>query len=391
MADKINTWRAWKRSPKNRLFPLTPFACGQWGKRVRGHVYYFGPLDDPDAALDRWIERKDAILAGRAVEDTSGGITIGILCGAYLDHHNRRFARGKSSAYTVNDTKNASRRFLAAISPTRSVASLTPADFGRAVDHLYKIRKKTGDPLRPRTIKNRIMTIRDMFSWAVKNHLCDPPKYGSQYDPPGLIEIEAEQEENGLNRFFDRDDLLLLIHHAKKPLLVAILLGLNCGFYGEDTKSICLKHLNLTDPIPYHDFRRVKNNRKRKAVLWPETVEAVNQYLAIRKPAVETDRLLLTRFGLPFDPHRRGLNESFNTLCSKAGIKRHGVSVGSLRHTYGTIMDLVPDKKMVNLTMGHVDQSIQARVYSQLNLSELDRLKRVSDVVREWLFYGRIQ
>jgi hypothetical protein len=50
------------------------------------------------------------------------------------------------------------------------------------------------------------------------------------------------------------------------------------------------------------------------------------------------------------------------------------------------VVDLVPDQAMIDLTMGHTNKSLQKRVYSQLNLRELERLAKVADVVREWLY-----
>ena len=46
-------------------FPLTANGNGQWSKKIKGKVYYFGSWADPDAALKRYLEVKDDLLAGR--------------------------------------------------------------------------------------------------------------------------------------------------------------------------------------------------------------------------------------------------------------------------------------------------------------------------------------
>lgn len=41
---------------------------------------------------------------------------------------------------------------------------------------------------------------------------------------------------------------------------------------------------------------------------------------------------------------------------------------------------------MADLIMGHTSANMRRRVYRQFNLDELQRLKAVSDVARDWLY-----
>jgi hypothetical protein len=46
-------------------FPLTAPSSGLWCKKSRGKLYYFGPLTDSDATLEKYEAQKEALHAGR--------------------------------------------------------------------------------------------------------------------------------------------------------------------------------------------------------------------------------------------------------------------------------------------------------------------------------------
>ena len=80
------------KSPKNKLekpwsdFPLFSHANGQWAKKVRGKLWYFGLWADPVAAEQKWQNQKGDLRAGRTPREETGGLTVKALADRYLTH-----------------------------------------------------------------------------------------------------------------------------------------------------------------------------------------------------------------------------------------------------------------------------------------------------------------
>ena len=393
VAELVERYRKWKL--KNSSFPLTVHQNGQWAKKVRGKLFYFGVLSDPDGALSLWLREKDYLLAGQEPPTLNGGMTVKELCDKHMANAKKRAASGKLSQSSIRDYLAARNFLVEAGLFHKAICNLRPDHFSEANQLL------TTSKRRPRTQKNVIVSIRAIFNWGEKMGLYDDAViFGPEFAPPSLTDIEAEQEENGVVRFFDRELILDALEIADVKMKVAILLGINCAFYPSDTVSLTYQHVHLDSPIPYHDFRRVKTRRRRMAALWPETVAAIEKYTGCHRPQNDSDNILLSQDGTPYTKKsgHNNIIKSFNRLLEKAGGRPKGVSLGSLRHTYGTLMDLVTDTPMVDLTMGHTSgsvqgqarKSLQRRIYSQMNLKELERLKAVADVVHDWLYEGKI-
>ena len=63
-------------------FPLTAHNNGQWCKKIRGKVHFFGVWNDTEAALDNYLRVAADLHAGRqpSASIAQGGITIKHIC-----------------------------------------------------------------------------------------------------------------------------------------------------------------------------------------------------------------------------------------------------------------------------------------------------------------------
>src|SRR3954451_18442785 len=88
-------------------FPLFPHATGRWAKKIRGQMTYFGPWSDPDAALAKYLEQKDALHAGRKPREVSAGVTVKDLANAFLNAKRALLDAGELTERSWQDYKAA--------------------------------------------------------------------------------------------------------------------------------------------------------------------------------------------------------------------------------------------------------------------------------------------
>src|SRR5258708_16822458 len=81
-------------------FPLTAHPAGYWCKKIRGRLHYFGKWDDPDAALKKYLEQKEALHAGRAPRPDPDELTVKALVNAFLNHKDALLDAGDVSPRT---------------------------------------------------------------------------------------------------------------------------------------------------------------------------------------------------------------------------------------------------------------------------------------------------
>jgi integrase len=379
-ADPGKTTRPSKPHP---AFPLFPHATGQWAKKIRGKMYYFGVWADPDAALAKYLEQKDALHSGRTPRPDPEAVTVKAVVNAFLNSRRDRMDAGELSVRTWAKYREVADLLVGHLGKSRLVADLGPDDFTALKN---KMTRRWG-PLR---VADFVQHIRSIFKHAVDSDLVDRPvRFGPGFARPTAKVLRLHRAKRGV-KLFAAEEVRALLEAAGTPLRAVILLGINCGFGNADVGTLPLSALDLGRG--WLDYPRPKTGISRRCPLWPETVAALREALA-RRPEPKTPEhsglAFLSLRGTPLCSVREanrtdGVAAQFGALLRKLGIGgRKGLGFYALRHTFRTVADEARDQPAADFAMGH--ESPHMSTHYRERISDA-RLRAVAEHVRAWLF-----
>jgi integrase len=391
--------KAKKPKKPNPDFPLFPHATGRWAKKIKGRMVYFGPWDNPDAALEKYLKEKDALHAGRKPRDTTSGVTIEDLCNLFLIAKEDMVKSGELTKRSWSDYKAGCDLCVQHLGKGRLVADLDPDDFATLLKKIAK-RKNSPTGLGSTTLGNIVQRIRVVFKFAFDDGLIDRPvRYGQEFKRPSRKTVRIDRARKG-PKLFTAEEVRKLLNGATvqgeggpefievgKVMRAMVYLGINAGYGNADCGHLTQSVVDLDKGVI--DFPRPKTGIPRRAILWPETVQAIREALAVRpepKDPKHSNLVFITKYGLPWakDAPDQTLAKEFGKVLIALGINtRVGLGFYALRHTYRTVADETKDQPAVDYTMGH-EVAHMSSVYRETISDE--RLKAVSDYVRKWVF-----
>jgi integrase len=359
-------------------FPLFAHATRRWAKKIRGRMHYFGPWDDPDGALKKYLAERDALHAGRTPRPAPEGLTVKALVNAFLNHKQALVDAGELRARTWTEYKETCDEVVARFGKGRLVEDLGPDDFAALRTHMAK---RWG----PVALGNFIQRVRCLFKFAVDDGTLErTPRFGQGFRRPSKKTLRLEKAKKG-PRVFEAAEIRRMLDAAGQPLKAMILLGINAGLGNADCGGMPLCAVNLD--AGWIDYPRPKTGIPRRCPLWPETVQALREALASRpepKDPADAGLFFLTARGGRWHLDQPGtpIGDATRRLLARLGING-GRSFYTLRHTFRTVADEAKDQPAADYTMGH-EIPHMSTVYRE-RISD-DRLKAVSDHVRAWLF-----
>jgi integrase len=346
-------------------------------------MHYFGPWDDPDGALAKYLEQKDDLHAGRKPRPDAEALTVKGLANAFLNHKQAKLDAGELAPRSWMNCKEAADLLVSHFGKQRTVADLGTDDFAALKN---KMSKKWGAV----RVRDFVQRIRSVFKFGFDAGLmATPMRFGPGFARPSKKVIRLARAPKGL-RMFEGTELRRILDAASGPLRAMILLGVNCGFGNADCGTLPLTAIDLDGGwVNYH---RPKTGITRRCPLWPETVEALREILARRpepKDPADVGLVFVTVRGGSW--HKKVDDNPISKEMRKMldALKIEGSrSFYALRHTFETIGGEAKDQIAVDHIMGHARDDM-ASVYRE-RISD-ERLKAVSDHVRSWLFPDRDQ
>jgi integrase len=367
---------------------LFPHATGQWAKKIRGKLYYFGT--DPDAALVKYLDEKDDRQAGRTPREKADELTVRDLCNHFLTSKQRLLDSGELSPQTWRNYYDACEQVVDFFGKERLVLDLASHDFER----LRADYAKTRGPNALATVVQRVRTI---FRFASEADLIDRPvRFGPHFRKPSRKALRMARQAAG-SRMIEAKDLRSVLKAAKQPLKAMILLGLNCAFGQTDVANLPIVAIDFKNG--WINFPRPKTAIPRRVPLWPETVAALRDAIAKHRPTPKCE----ADAGLVFVTHQGNrwvrtrdreeggcvpidsVNLEFTKLLEDLDLKRRGLGFYALRHIHRTIADTAKDQPAADAIMGHApDSGDMPSVYRE-HIDD-DRLHAVVKVVRAWLW-----
>ena len=356
--DTSNTHHTGEHAHKrHNKFPLTLHPTGQYCKKIRGKICYFGK--DRSEALRLYHEQATSLHAGCGrVATAESDPSLRTLCNLYLEHQEGRATIGEITHRHYYDLKSRLREFAKFIGPNQKISEVVTLQIQ---DYRQKLIKSGR---RPDTINTKLSAVKSLFNWAGENGVI---RHG-----PNLKAIKKVPVRKTERQIFTPGEVQLLLEHAGVQMKAMILLGLNCGFGCTDCALLQWKNLDLDRSRV--DLPRRKTGIGRNLILWPETVDALK-----RVPRTG-DRVFCTTQGNAWvrpvnggQAHDSALSKEFSKLLRRVGIRAEkGVGFYTLRRTAATIAAESGDVFAVQGLLGHADTKM-ASVYIQTISEQTDR------------------
>ncbi len=384
-----------QKKPKD--CPLFLHRNGQWCKKIKGKQHYFGT--ELNAALVRWVDEKDYLLAGMPIPKKDGKPTIEELGNLYYAAGVVRVSAGEITQRSLDDTAKTINRLIEIVGGKCKPESLDPLDFAKIKQALFEpverttairggIKGKSVERRSPVTVGNDVRRLRAFLNWCSDSNLIAPCRWSKEFGVITSKQARAARAKSGRS-LLNPDELRKVIDSASVGLKPIILLGVNAGMGSTDISNFLLEDLpDLDAKEVWVDTNRGKTGAPRRFILWPETKEAIKKWIAHRpSPCSDiADRLFWTSHGVAW------VRDSMDSISKAFLMTRRAVGVNQgtfydLRRAFQTVGAETLEYRAVSFVMGHTVSERDMSGRYTVAIPD-DRIRTVCNHVRTWLFGG---
>ena len=355
-----------KRKTRSDKFPLTLHRTGQYCKKIKGKIYYFG--SDKQQALQRYLDQATYLHGCQSPTPIGGkgNMALKELCDLYLNYQYSKVMSGSLTPKHYNDQISSLGKLVSFLGQGREIDTISTLDLQN-----YK-RKLQNTFCSAHRLNLHLSIMKAMFHWARKNDIAETI--------PNIDAISRSKVIHQKKFTFTSQQIKKLVLFADVQMRAMIWLGLNCGFGCTDCGQLKWKDLDI-------DGKRVNLPRNKTGVsrnlpLWPETVQALNEvprsgplvfYSTQGHPWIGTLTKMKEDGTHKYTPVNR-ITSKFSTLMKKLRIQApKGTGFYSLRRTAATIAARSGDPFAVQRLLGHVDLTMATR-YVQDVSAQTDRV-----------------
>jgi integrase len=355
-----------KRKTRSDKFPLTLHTTGQYCKKIKGRMYYFG--SDKKQALEKYLDQATYLHGGKNLiqKASNGNMTLKQLCDFYLQYQQSKVKAGELTAKHHNDQISSLEKFMSFLGQDRRIKNISTLDLQR---YKRNLKGHYGSVCR---LNLHISIMKAMFHWARKNDILE--------NIPNIDAISRGKIVYQEKFTFSSEHINRLISAGDKKVRAMIWLGLNCGFGCTDCAQLKWKDLDFEN-------NRVRLARKKTGIprnlpLWPETIQALKRVPRSGELVFYTSKgqaWIRTLIKVQDDGQIKyadvnSITPKFSKLLKKANIHSpKGTGFYTLRRTAATIAARSGDPFAVQRLLGHADLKMATR-YVQDVSKQTDRV-----------------
>ena len=367
-----------RRKTRSDKFPVTLHPTGQYCKKIKGKIRYFGT--DKKKALERYLAQATYLHGAQSLiqKGSNGKMTLKQLCGLYLQYQHSRVLAGNLTPKHYNDQVGSLNRLMSFLGQSCRIESILTLDLQN-----YK-RKLQSAYVSVDRLNLNISVMKAMFHWARRNDVLETI--------PNINAISKGKIVHKEMYTFNSEQIKKLLSATNMKMKVMIWLGLNCGFGCTDCGKLKWKDLDLKNGrvrLP-----RNKTGVRRDFPLWPETTEALKElprsgqlvfYTSEGHPWVTTVVKTKSNGEREYTSANR-ITPTFSRLMRKVRIHApKGTGFYALRRTAATMAARSGDPFAVQRLLGHVDLTMATRYVQDVS----EQTDTVIENSRKYVIQGK--